>query len=225
MNYQEAVKFIKETDGKQYVVTVNGKKLRLRLFTVDNMVCEYGKGMRNRGHYISETTVGNWDSISLPVKKTHLESLRKNITKCIKYLDASELWSNINNTLKIFSGYDDDKLNEIISYDYDKFNKFIQTNNLRLSYDEFWSIIDGKIKTINYESWEKTLISKNFADAIANKTKFSWRWTKGYDNSIECRYFEDGIMRAWYSEEYRGCGNGHYYIALDATHALFVEND
>ena len=31
--------------------------------------------------------------------------------------------------------------------------------------------------------------------------------------------------KAWYSEEYRGCGNGHYYIAIDENTALFIEND
>ena len=31
--------------------------------------------------------------------------------------------------------------------------------------------------------------------------------------------------KVWSSEELRGCGNGHYYIALDANTALFVEDD
>jgi hypothetical protein len=43
-----------------------------------------------------------------------------------------------------------------------------------------------------------------------------------YDVSFE---YNADKNRAWYSEEYRGCGNGHYYLALDATHALFVEDD
>ena len=29
----------------------------------------------------------------------------------------------------------------------------------------------------------------------------------------------------WYSKEFKGCGNGHYYLALDATHTIFVEDD
>jgi hypothetical protein len=35
----------------------------------------------------------------------------------------------------------------------------------------------------------------------------------------------DGEKLAWYSEEYRGCLNGHYYLMFDATHAIFYEDD
>ena len=37
--------------------------------------------------------------------------------------------------------------------------------------------------------------------------------------------YEPDKNKAWYSEEYRGCGNGHYYIALNSSMALFCEND
>lgn len=44
----------------------------------------------------------------------------------------------------------------------------------------------------------------------------------GYDVSFS---YDPEKKKAWYSEEYRGCGNGYYYIALNRTHALFVEKD
>jgi hypothetical protein len=31
--------------------------------------------------------------------------------------------------------------------------------------------------------------------------------------------------KAFYSEEFKDCGNGHYYLAIDNTHALFYEDD
>jgi len=48
------------------------------------------------------------------------------------------------------------------------------------------------------------------------------RLTNGYDVTFN---YQPEDNKAWYSEEYRGCGNGHYYLALDATHALFYEDD
>ena len=42
------------------------------------------------------------------------------------------------------------------------------------------------------------------------------------------RYYaeEEGKPRgAWLSNEYRNCGNGHYGLLLDATHAVFYEDD
>lgn len=50
-------------------------------------------------------------------------------------------------------------------------------------------------------------------------------WYGGYDYHIEVRKNEDGSLYAWYSAEYKGCGNGHYYILLDAEHALYLEDD
>lgn len=227
MNYQDAVNYVRETRNRNYVVTINNVKYNLKLFVSGDRLGEYRKGSRSNGYVVTIERVELWDSIDLPNKdkQTPVEKLRKNLNKVIKYLDASGLWSNINSTLKTLASFDDEQLNDFIALDYSAFNKFITDNKMHLSYDERWSLINGKIKSINYDAYDKEWVSKNFANAIANKTKYSWRWTKGYDNSIECSYGEDGIMRAWYSEEYRGCGNGHYYLAIDAKHALFVEND
>lgn len=226
MNYQDAVNFVRETRNRNYVVTVNGTNYNLKLFVGGGKLGEYRKGSRTHGYAVSIERVELWDSIDLPNKdkQTPVEKLRKNITKCVKYLDASGLWNNINSTLKTLASYNDEQLNDIIKLDYSVFNKFITDNEMHLSYDELWSLINGKIKSINYDSYDKEWISNNFAKAIADKTNYSWRWTKGYDNSIECKMVDD-VMCAWYSEEYRGCGNGHYYLAIDAKHALFVEHD
>ena len=67
-------------------------------------------------------------------------------------------------------------------------------------------------------------MSAEVAECIKNGTNFSRRWENGYDNSVEIAN-RDGEKLAWYSEEYRGCGNGHYYLMFDATHAIFYEDD
>lgn len=51
------------------------------------------------------------------------------------------------------------------------------------------------------------------------------RWYGSYDYSIEFHKDEQGEIKAWYSAEYKGCGNGHYYLLLDTTHAIFYEDD
>jgi hypothetical protein len=58
--------------------------------------------------------------------------------------------------------------------------------------------------------------------AMDKKESFNHRGEYGYDISFE---YNPDKNKAWYSEEYRGCGNGYYYLALDATHALFCEKD
>lgn len=53
----------------------------------------------------------------------------------------------------------------------------------------------------------------------------TFRWYGSYDFHIEVRKNDDGTIYGWYSAEYKGCGNGHYYLLLDAEHALYSEDD
>ncbi len=58
--------------------------------------------------------------------------------------------------------------------------------------------------------------------AIEDRRPYSTRARTSYDVSFD---YDPGKGKAWYSEEYKDCGNGHYYIALDESTALFIEND
>jgi hypothetical protein len=62
------------------------------------------------------------------------------------------------------------------------------------------------------------------ADCIKNGKRFHRRWENGYDNTVSV-WTANGEKYASYSEEYRNCGNGHYYLMFDATHAIFYEDD
>lgn len=227
MKFEDALNFIRETKNKNYVVLINGKKHNLRLFTNGDLIGEYGKGMRNRGFGVSPLRVMEWESITTPETKPVAEKLRKTMKTVVKYLSASGLWKSIRTSMEFLLSLTDDELTKIYemcmtsSNDY---RKFCEDNDLHITADELWSLANKSLKTINYHSWEKEQIRERFAKSIADKTEYRHRWEKGYDNSIECGARGDD-MCAWYSEEYRGCGNGHYYLALDARHALFVEND
>ena len=65
--------------------------------------------------------------------------------------------------------------------------------------------------------------------AFADKTSYHWARRSGYqdkrDISIECNVGSDGEFRAFYSSELRGCGNGAYFLLLNPTTAVYVEND
>jgi hypothetical protein len=63
---------------------------------------------------------------------------------------------------------------------------------------------------------------KIIKEALKNKKETSASGRTNYDVSFS---YNPTVQKAWYSEEFRGCGNGHYYLALDATHALFYEDD
>lgn len=59
----------------------------------------------------------------------------------------------------------------------------------------------------------------------ALKLKQSYRTGRisaNYDVSFN---YDASEKKAWYSEEYRNCGNGHYYLAISSGTAIFCEND
>lgn len=74
-----------------------------------------------------------------------------------------------------------------------------------------------------YDSSKESIIN-SVKCAIFDNESISFSWRNVYDNTLEL-INDNGIYRGFYSEEFRNCGNGHYYLLFDATHAIFYEDD
>lgn len=227
MNYENAVKFIYENTGEKFVAVENGKKKQYRLFLSGDVIYYFAKGSRSRGYVLAKNIIENWQSLDIANNAPEV-NLRKSMTTAVKYLNASGLWENLRTSMEYLLSLSDSELKKVYELavnDYNAYNEYCEKNNIKLSVDEIHGLSRRLIKSINYRSWERDDLREQFANAISNKTNYSYRWQNGYDNLIECKLGDDGVMRAWYSEQYRGCGNGHYYLALDERHAMFCEND
>lgn len=77
-------------------------------------------------------------------------------------------------------------------------------------------VIEGRCKSDN------DMVLQRIQEAMNKKEKYRTSGRSSYDTSFE---YNPDVNRAYYSEQYRGCGNGYYFLALDATHALFIEKD
>lgn len=221
--------FITSTTQYEHVVTyADGHKRIARLFnSAQGYLCEFNKRSRKYGHYFDTTNVVSVEP--LDKEKDLLEKTRRFINKVIATLEKSGLWSNFLHDFKIVAQLDDEKLLKFLNAEWDESQKImleLGLNHRQCGVDCLKWTVEKGIKSINYDAWCRTNIMPMFANAIVTKGRFNMRWRKGYDNSIECRFDEkENVMRAWYSEEYKGCGNGHYYYAIDATHAIFGEDD
>lgn len=228
MAYDDFVNYVKEWNDKwikTFVVEINGVKETKRLFTSNGFLCEFIKNSRKKGFIINKTD--GWTSISAKSKaskKSDVERLRFIMNKIVFYLNNSGLWADMKKSFEKLLSFDDNTLNKLLNDEYDSYNDFKRKNELVISADCFYNLIHKGIKTINYEKYDRGYIDAEFEKAIKEKRDYSYRWTKGYDNSIECKNC-NGLMCAWYSEEYRGCLNGHYYFALDNKHAIYAETD
>ena len=214
---------------KEHIISyADGTKRVARLFvTKYGEICEYKKRSSKYGYLLNTDNVVSIEPTNKEndiVKKT-----RRFLKKVIATLEKSGLWSNMLHDFKIIAQLDDEKLLKFLNAEWDESQTMAQ--ELGLSHRQCgvdclkWTVEKG-IKSINYNSWEKETMSMEFAKAIAEKRNWFLYWRKGYDNRVECKKNEtNGVMCAWYSEEYKGCGNGHYYYAIDATHAIFGEDD
>lgn len=228
MTYDEIVNYVKEWNGKwikTFVVEINGVKETKRLFTSNGSLCEFLKNSRKKGTIIYK--IDGWTSISAKSKaskKSDVERLRYIMNKIVFYLNNSGLWADMKESFEKLLSFDDNTLNKLLNDEYDSYNDFERKNDLVITADCFYNLIHKGIKTINYEKYDRGYIDIEFEKAIKEKRDYSYRWTKGYDNSIECKNC-NGLMCGWYAEEYKGCLNGHYYFALDHKHAIYAETD
>ena len=87
--------------------------------------------------------------------------------------------------------------------------------------DFIWHWDDVKIKRMNFGRTNEFVLAK-IAEAMRDGKALSDSGRTSYDVSFE---YQPDKKKAWYSEEFRGYGNGHYYLALNATHVMFYEDD
>lgn len=85
-----------------------------------------------------------------------------------------------------------------------------------------WEQSECKLKSMYFGKYDNAVIKDNIASALKEHRSISRRARTSYDVSFE---YDAEKNKAWYSEEYKGCGNGHYYLAIDGNAALFCEND
>lgn len=91
-----------------------------------------------------------------------------------------------------------------------------------LNTDYIWEISRCELKTM-YFGYANTTEKEQIRKAIAEHRQYTIpRIRTNYDVSFS---YNPDANRAWYSEEYKNCGNGHYYLALNHSTSVFCEDD
>lgn len=221
MGFIELVKNANLEGLCRFVVYYNNKREVKRLFiSRSGDVCEFKKGSRRYGTILDISNVINIEVIK---PKSEIDIFKKNVNKIIKYLSDSGLWQEKLEDCKYLITLSDDEIISLKKNFYDESKK----HNITLwGIDCFYSFFEERgIKAVNFEDkYHKDFVVKNIKQAIRDNENYYTTWRKNYDNSIRIENSNNNL-RGWYSEEYKGYGNGHYYYLLDATHALYGEKD
>ena len=239
MELAEIKAIVTNNYSKQYRVNViNGGSKVVRLWqTDDGRIAIMDKGRKKYGHEITKwyDHYDEWTNLRLVEHKEfdYYKRFVKRANDALKMLNESGLWSDIKQSIEHFFTLSEaeqrELVNDIITDSYELFYHEVYKENGKYSWVHGYQVFEAFVrktcwKSIAWHKWERNRMSEEVAQCIKNGTSFHRRWTNGYDNSVEIAN-RNGEKLAWYSEEYRECGNGHYYLMFDATHAIFYEDD
>ena len=237
MTLQEIREIVKNEHAKQYRVNLisgGSKIVRLWLHN-DGRIAIMNKGKKCYGHELTSwcDNYEDWATLKLVEHKgtDKVNLVRKRAKDAVKYLTQSGFWADIRKGIEYFLS--DESLIEEFCKDmaedsYEKFYKECREGGkyewcpCHQVFESFYS--KNCWKSIPWSKYNRQRESAEIEKAIKDKKGYHRRWTNGYDNDIEIT-FNDDYPRGWLSCEYRGCGNGHYYLLFDATHAIFYEDD
>jgi hypothetical protein len=219
----------------------NGEKQSFRLFVSSNGTLAYfAKGKHTRGYPVygivdsmvsvkikNKKITSLYDGYILSLrkfKKAYTESLHKNLWGDLR---AGYEGLNISEFEKFVVEYIGDK-----ETDYDLYKilcKFCQSKGININTENRYKTTTIKSnapkQTWGEDYYRYNQCLQNIKNHLDNKENFSYYWESNYDVSVTGKVCEDGIYRAWFSLEFRGCGNGHYYLLVNENQAVFCADD
>jgi hypothetical protein len=238
MDVSEFEKFYAE--GKTHLIATmrNGSKKSLRLFKSGDTLCYFGKGRSRCGfqiYRISQEVVSikaKNSGANLSRYERYLDNLKKFKTAFTKKVHKN-LWSGMQDSYARFDIDEFKKFVEAGGYDktgefYDALSEFTKDGNFDLMRENCYKATTIKSNAPIRSRWNSGgyyECIENIKRHLDNKEDFHYSWDSNYDVTVSGHTSKDGEYRATMSLEYRGCGNGHYYVLINENQAVFGEDD
>ena len=236
MKYQDVYEIVndavKNGKGYKFVATLNdGKTCMKRLFiSTSGNLCEFARKSRSKGYLLATNEYKSWTEVK-PFTRSQDNSyarFNKRIVKVYSLLDKSGLWQHIKELLFHILQMDENTkkdffqdLTNMSPYSQEFSDKYQWANDATLldalCSDKCW-------KSIDYDKYDRDYYNELVEKSIRDKKSYHHFWRKNYDNRLSIE-IKDNETLGFYSEEYKDCANGHYYLLLDATHAIHYEDD
>lgn len=226
-------------------VTETGEIVKARLGkTGDGQLLEM-IGKSRRGFYLKDDR--RYKDFKLIKTRAVSVSVKweKSLKKALSMLNKSGLWASVKTEIELALsiGWETlQQVNKIERTDYcsNDFNK-----NVRLRVEEVKKICpqlikisEGKeyidynilwhysqplkIKKMYFGKYINEEKLQQIKESLIKKENITINTRTNYD--IRFKYLSESSC-AWYSEEFKNCGNGHYYLALNETHVMHYEDD
>ena len=175
-------------------VRISGKKRRLFINRDQNQIGIIAEGKRKKGYLFY-----NWSSIEKILYPNESDPEEEQRKLLLKYQKLAKSATFTNSWLKRIAEADP--------------SKSLYENRITTGVT-----IEGQcIRLSTIEKHCGPTIAYVFRDSMKNRESYySPRFDfNGYDGSLWCEPKEDGTIMAGFSKEYRGCGNGYYYLLIN----------
>jgi hypothetical protein len=248
MEHNELLELIKSSPDQRIEAIFthkNGEKKRLRLAIAEGgtQVLVLAKGRKRYGHTLrrfKDCSIGQWEVVSIePIAPPDpAEVWEKSWRKVLEHLEESGLFPEVADSIRraLEMGYEtvqeQRKLYDSGEYTgrEERFLKvahrlMLRPKDGRIDYDILWHMYyPAQVKRMYFGKRMNTTIHELIEEAMKNRTPY--RSAREYNGSYDASFcYHPEINNATYSEEYKDCGNGHYYLAIGAHHAVFWEDD
>ena len=221
----EAVREVLERHGSgKYTAILTTGKLPVRLFvSTGGSLCKFSPHSRRRGPYLASVEVEQWLRLEPPKDKTETPGQRtarehRQWRDYVLAKTAPGWWAELKEDARQLT---DEKLSAIAAMTgADSYEVYKQVSAMHLKG------ADNGYKTCGLSQCPDDIRERIRAKSQARE-KFSEYWRGSYDYHVSGQLSEDGTnYRASFSAEYKGCGNGHYYLMLNPTgNCIFCEDD
>lgn len=202
------------------------KEVRFGISTSGRLIV-MNKRSRRFGGFPPANFFENVVQINLSSKKiiSGVERYVDDLRKRKRYLDKHchpNLWKNLRDEAELIT---EENLKKLLSdkTTVSRFDAWEVAPKYNLPRIESHKAIS--LKTALGKYYDETLIMAQVKSSIDNKKDYERQWRNKYDYSLSLKMCKDGIYRGWLSQEFKNCGNGHYYLLIGYNHAIFCEDD
>lgn len=225
---EEIKRLVREGNMKFLLKTNDGRIVRTRFATtISNDVLIMGERKRRFGFFFDSEYVNYQDFFKvIKSRKKELTPAEKYCEDLIKYKRYLE--KNLHPNLYEYWKEEIENINS------ENIKNFINAEGIKSHYDA-WDMAPKfnlprieHYKTLSIKSclpkYMQERVLREIKDALDNKKDYSISWRHNYDYSLEI-VFKNNVGRAWLAQEYKNCGNGHYWLIIGENHCIFCEDD
>ncbi len=207
MEYQKVISTMNGKSGLYNIVTPQGIERRRLFLSQNNLICEFAPRSRKRGYPIDGSIIADWIEIA-----PYTPQERNIVAKFQRYAARASFPSAF--------------IRKCLTADT---SKGCYENGLTSG-----TSIDGEIISLNAIERFSPYSVRQFREALKERKAYhSGRFEfRGYDGSLwieiaeqDDGYYLKGDVKAGFSKEYRGCGNGYYYLLIDDEHFIGIDID